>query len=42
MERNIEWLQDHGPDEKATEAAKRLGLIKGDVQALIWSLDDNQ
>ena len=42
MERNIEWLHDHDPDENTTEAAKRLGLIKGDVQALIWSLDDNQ
>jgi len=42
MERNIEWLREHNFDEDTTEAAKRLGLIKGDVQALIWSLDDSQ
>lgn len=42
MERNIEWLREHDLNEDTTEAAKRLGLIKGDVQALIRSLDDSQ
>lgn len=42
MKRNIEWLREHDLDEDTIEAAKRLGLIKGDVQALIWSLDDSQ
>jgi len=32
IERNVEWLRDHGLDHP--EAAERLGLLKGDVQAL--------
>ena len=35
MEKNIEWLRDHDLDEDSVEAAKRLGLMKGDIQALI-------
>lgn len=42
MEKNIEWLRDHDLDEQSMEAAKRLGLIKGDVQALVQSLGDSQ
>lgn len=42
IERNIEWLREHDLDEDTTVAAKRLGLIIGDAQAVIQSLDDSR
>lgn len=42
IEGNVKWLREHDLDEDTIEAAKRLGLIKGDMQALIWSLDDTR
>ncbi|MFW5950084.1 MAG: hypothetical protein ACOCR6_01885 [archaeon] len=41
IERNLEWLRDNDIDDNSLEAAKRLGLIKGDVQALIRGLNDD-
>jgi len=35
MKVNIEWLQEHDLQENSQEAAKRLGLIKGDVLGII-------
>jgi len=32
IERQIEWLREHGLEHE--DAAQRLGLLKGDVQAL--------
>lgn len=37
MERNVKWLQENYFDGNSFEAAKRLGLIMGDVQALTES-----
>lgn len=41
MEENIEWLQEHDLDEHSKEAAKRLGIIKGDAEEIINTLGDN-
>lgn len=40
MRENLEWLEDHDLDEESDEAAKRLGLIKGDAQALVQDIGD--
>ena len=34
IETNVGWLREHDLDEHREEAAKRLGLIKGDADAL--------
>jgi len=35
IEANTEWLREHDLDEHSDEAAKRLGLIKADSDALV-------
>lgn len=40
MEQNISWLRDHDLQENRFEAAKRLGLLKGDIDALIREVGD--
>jgi len=34
MQKNMEWLKNNDWGENQNEAAKRLGLIKGDLKAL--------
>lgn len=38
---NVGWLAEHDLDENKIEAAQRLGLIKGDVNAIIKQLDNH-
>lgn len=39
LEANVEWLQEHDLDENKTQAVQRLGLIKGDVAAILRQLE---
>ena len=41
LRENLEWLEEHDLDAETVEAAKRLGIMKGDIQAIIRSMGGN-
>lgn len=39
---NVEWLRHHDLEENKEEAVRRLGLIKGDTNAVLESLSTDE